>query len=188
MEFVSRVPQELLDAATGQTRLRRLAVKWGSYSDLACLTRLAVLEDLTLGGADNVTTLTPLTGLPALSRLHVSQAFNAVDPSPLGGLAHLHELRFGNSYPGSDRSVVLPDVRWAATLVDLRRLDLPGTRILDPDLSPLLELHRLEALNLPLRRSYRRQVFALASRSPAFAGLASEYERYDEFVAANRNR
>lgn len=185
LEFVSRVPQDLLDAVVGQRGLRKLFVKWGRYRDLSALSTLPRLEDLALLGATSVESLEPLASMPTLSKLTVSEA---KEPSTavLARLVGLRELCVGNAYPGSDRGVVLPDLRWVLPLIELKRLDLPGTRILDPDLSPLLELPGLEMLRLPLRRSYRKQVFDFASHSPVFAAVASDYDEYDAFVASTR--
>ncbi|MFB7884066.1 hypothetical protein [Microbacterium sp. NPDC056057] len=183
LDLVSRVPQDLLDAVAGQRGLRKLVVKWGPYRDLSALSTLPRLEDLALLGATGVASLEPLASMPTLSQLTVSQA-KEPSTSALARMVHLRELCVGNAYPGSDRSVVLPDLRWVVSLVELKHLDLPGTRILDPDLSPLLELPGLEGLRLPLRRSYRKQVFDFASRSPVFAAVASDYEEYDAFVAS----
>ena len=186
LRFVSRVPQELLDAAAGQTRIHTLDVKWGPYRDLSVLTRLSALNDLALGGAVGVESLEPLTQFPALTCLLISQAHRATDLEPLSRLVGLQSLTFGNSSLGSDRSLVLPDLRWISPLAELRTLRLPGTRILDPDLSPILKLPNLETLVLPLRRSYRKQVFALATSSDIFARVADDYEQYDAYVASNR--
>ena len=95
-------------------------------------------------------------------------------------------LTFGNGYPGSDKSVVLPDLNWIRSLRELRTLALPGIRLLDPDLSPLLELPKLERLRLPLRRQFRKQVFDLAQKSSVFADVAEEYEALDAWKASMR--
>lgn len=90
--------------------------------------------------------------------------------------------------PPSDRNFDLPDLRWVSALVELRRLELPGTRTVDPDLTPILDLPHLEELRLPLRKSYRKQVFEFASHSEVFARVAMNYEEYDAFVTSTRGR
>ncbi|MEV4686085.1 hypothetical protein [Microbacterium sp. LWH3-1.2] len=187
LDLVSRVPQDLVDAASGQRHLRKLAVKWGPYRDLSALSALRSLEELALGGATSVESLEPLTSLPVLSRLFVSQAHKA-DGAALGSLVQLRGRCFGNADLGSDKSVVLQDLRWVTSLNELRQLELPGTRLIDPDLTPLLELPHLENLRLPLRRAYRKQVLEFAARSSAFVGVASDYEEHDAFVASTRHR
>ena len=108
------------------------------------------------------------------------------DISPISTLTNLEDLCFGNAYPGSDKSVVLPDLAWLPPLKNLKRLALPGTRLLDSDLSPLLDLPSLESLRMPLRRQYRAQVFALAPTHPLLAQLASEYTSFDEWTTSTR--
>lgn len=186
LDLVSRVPQDLLDAVSGQRHLQKLAVKWGPYRDLSSLSALGSLEELALGGATSVESREPLTSLPVLSRLLVSQAHKG-DGAALGSMVQLRELCFGNADLGSDKGVVLQNLRWVTSLNELRQLELPGTRLIDPDLSPLLDLSHLENLRLPLRRAYRKQVFEFAARSSAFAGVASDYEKYDTFVASTRH-
>ena len=179
LTFVSRVPQRLLDSVSGQPQLRKLAVKWGPYRDLTVLHRLQSLDTLRLSGATAVESIAPIAQLPNLSSLAISQAHRVDAPPVLRTLTSLRTLSFGNASLGSDRSVELPDLQWVSHLRELRHLDLPGTRILDPDLSPILELPNLEMLGLPLRRAYRKQVFALAATSNVFGKLAADYEAYD---------
>ena len=188
LSFVSRVPQSLLDAVSGQPRLRRLAVKWGPYRDLSVLPELQALESLSLAGATAVESIESIARLPNLSSLLVSQAHRVDATLVLRTLTSLKSLSFGNASLGSDRSVELPDLQWVSHLRGLRHLDLPGTRILDPDLTPILELPHLETLGLPLRRAYRKQVFAFAVTSTVFAKVAADYENYDAFVASHRHR
>ena len=187
LDLASRVPQELLDAVRGQRGLERLAVKWGPYRDLSSLSGLHQLEEVTLGGATSVESLDPLTSLPALSRLNVTQAHRA-DGTVLGRATSLRELCFGNEHLGSDRNVDLADLRWVGSLVALRRLELPGTRLIDPDLTPILGLPHLEVLRIPLRRAYRKQVYEFAARSDVFARVAADYREYEEYVRSNRDR
>lgn len=187
LNLASRTPQELLDAASGQRGLRKLQVKWGPYRDLSALSTLQGLENVALGGATGVDSLEPLISLPVLSRLSVSQAHRA-DGTVLGEVVGLRELCLGNASLGSDRNFDLHDLRWVSRLVELRRLDLPGTRIIDPDLTPILGLPHLEQLTLPFRRSYRTQVFQFASQSELFARVAANYDQHDAFVRSTRGR
>ena len=131
------------------------------------------------GGASQLASLAPLSTLSDLSALTVSQAHKLDDITVIGDLTSLRALRFGNSSLGSDKSVVIADLSWVSRLSELRTLDLPGTRIVNPDLTPVLALKSLEALGLPLRRSYRKQVFELAEGSPVFATLAAKYEEFE---------
>jgi hypothetical protein len=181
----SRVPQELLDSLIGQPQLATVHLKWGPYRDISVLSSLPLLSKLTLGGATALGSLEPLRDRASLVDLSVAQGHRITDLSPISSLLNLVDLRFAG-YIGSDKLVRLEDLCWVEPLATLRSLDLGGARLVNPDLSPLLRLPRLEELRLPLRRQYRAQVFELASTSPAFAELAAEYTAYDAYVSLTR--
>ncbi|MET4159792.1 hypothetical protein [Agromyces sp. PvR057] len=181
LHLVSRVPQEPLDSLTGQPQLSHLQVKWGPYRDVTALIELNQLQSLRLGGATNLHSLEPLARLPKLTELSIDRAHRLDDPLSLGSFTRLTSLSFGNGYAGSDKSVVLPDLEWVRPLQELRTLALPGIRLLNSDLSPILELPRLEQLRLPLRRQFRRQVLEFAETSSVFAEVATEYEALDSW-------
>ncbi|WP_448811037.1 hypothetical protein [Agromyces bauzanensis] len=141
-----------------------------------------IVEEVRVGierHSGSLLSLAPLTGLRNLTELSVDQAHRLDDPASLGSFTRLTSLEFGNGSLGSDKSVVLPDLEWVRPLKELRTLALPGTRIVDPDLSPLLDLPRLEQLRLPLPRQFRKQVFDLAETSKVFANVATQYEDLD---------
>jgi len=186
LQFHSRVPQELLDAVAGQPQLEALLVKWGPYRNVDAVGSLRKLTTLRLGGATALETLAPLRALPDLVTLAVSQGHKVSDVDALSEFTGLTRLMFGNDHPGDDRNLVLADFEWARPLRELRSLAIPGTRLLNPDLSPLLDLPHLEDLLLPLRRDLRAQVFTFAGTSEAFAGVAREYEAYESWRTARR--
>lgn len=186
LRFVSRVPQELLSAVAGQPQLRLLEVKWGPYESISALTGLQQLEEVALNGATGLLEIAPLAALPNLTQLTVSQAYRLRDVEVLSELTNLRNLRFGNASPGSDKNFDLADVSWVTPLVELTTLTLPGTRIMNPDLTPILALTKLTTLGLPLRRSYRKQVFELAAHSAPFAAVAKEYEAMDRWKKDHR--
>jgi hypothetical protein len=176
LQFASRMPQELFDAATRQRHLRSLSVKWGPYSDLSALDRVPLLEQLHLGGATSVDTLRPLVALAALTDLSISQAYRVDDYTELSAMIGLRSLMYGNASLGSDRNLTIVDLEWVRPLTELRSLHLPGTRLISADLSPILDLPHLADLSIPLRRSYRGQVLAYAPSNPTFSTIASEYD------------
>lgn len=187
LHLVSRVPQELLDSLAGQPQLQQLHAKWGPYREVTSLGGHHHLQSLWLGGATSLRSLAPLTGLQSLTELRVDQAHRLDDPTSLGTFTRLTSLEFGNGYAGSDKSVTLSDLQWVRSLAALRTLALPGIRLLDDDLSPLLDLPKLEHLRLPLRRQFRKQVFALAEKSKVFAEIATEYEALDNWRTTMRD-
>ena len=186
LQLVSRVPQKLIDSIKGQAQLEKLFVKWGPYRDVTSIAALTSVTTLRLGGATALESLDPLRGLPNLTSLAIAEAHRLDGTATLRQLTNLTRLIFGNDHPGSDKNVVIDDLRWVAPLRELRFLALPGTRLMNPDLSPLLELPNLEALRLPLRRAYRAQVFEFAQSSPLFARFARDYEDYESWRAAAR--
>lgn len=185
LDLRSRVPQELLDSLSGQPQLEALQIKWGPYRHMGVIAELPVLSDLSLGGANRLESFEPLRDRSGLVSLSVTQAHEVTDLSPLSSLTGLTELLFGGDI-GSDRPVRIPDVRWLEPLESLRALWLPGTLLVDADLSPLLSLPNLEEVHIPLRRKYRAQVFTFADHSPAFARLAEEFEAYENNRATLR--
>lgn len=183
LRFVSRVPQELLDAVSRQPTVTSIDVKWGPYKDLSPLASLPGLERISLGGATGVLSLAPLSALPNLSHLLVSQAHRLDDMTQVTDIRSLRTLGFGSISLGSDRSVIIPHLRWVRALPALTALSLPGTRILDPDLTPLLDLPHLRTLEIPLRRQYRKQVFQLAAAGhPLFAAVAARYQDFEAWL------
>jgi hypothetical protein len=141
---------------------------------------------LRLDDARALSDLRPLSRLTTLTRVWIDLPFQIDDLTPLSTLTALTEVWYGNGDLGNDRVVAVPDLRWVAPLVRLEKLDLVGTRLIDTDLAPLLELPRLRELGLPLRRAYRKAVFEYAARSAAFEALAAKYVALDAFVAKTR--
>ena len=186
LQFHSRVPQQLLDSIAGQPQLEALLVKWGPYRDVTSVGQLDNLTTLRLGGATALESLSPLRGLHKLTTLAISEPFKVEDTATLSEFTALTSLMFGNDHPGSDKNVVLQDLQWVTPLRELRSLAIPGTRLVNPDLSPLLGLPHLKELRLPLRRAYRAQVFELAQASEVFTQVAREYEAYESWRAAGR--
>lgn len=184
IDLRSRVPQLLLDSLSGQPQLRSLRLKWGPYRDIGVIASMPHLAQLSLGGATALESLGPLRNRSSLKELTVAQGHRISDLSPISSLPSVADLWFGG-YIGSDRTVQLADLRWVAPLASLQSLGIPGTRLIDPDLSPLLELPRLDSLRLPLRRDLRAQVFHFASRSPVFAAVAAEYTAYEAWRGEN---
>jgi Leucine-rich repeat (LRR) protein len=175
----SRVKQEILDAIAGQTQLRKLNLKWGSYTDLAAIGQLTNLTELVLGGAKKVVDLKPIGMLTKLRKLEVSESHGVTDLSPISNLVGLTSLTYGNAYPGSDKTVTIESLDWIVPLVELENVRLPGTSLAGVDLTVFTQLPKLKTLVLPVRARYRDQVFALAKTSKPFRGIVKTYEWLD---------
>ncbi|MCU1422019.1 MAG: hypothetical protein JWN36_1670 [Microbacteriaceae bacterium] len=181
LELSSRVSQALLASLTGQTQLESLSLKWGPYSDLAPLAALRHLNTLILNGAKQVVDVSPLGVLHELTTLQIDEAHSVTDFAPLGALTGLRSLSLGNAHPGSDRILRIENVEWMRSLRELTTLSLPGTRLEPASFEVFGDLPHLEHLRVPLRRSYRARVFALASDHAAFAEVAESYIALDGF-------
>jgi len=175
----SRVKQEVVDALSGQSQLQKLNLKWGRYSDLTTIGHLLRLSELELGGAKNVADLKPLSGLTSLRKLVVSESHEVTDLSPISHLTGLTSLTYGNTYPGSDKTVHIQSLDWIEPLVNLRHLRLPGTNLAGLDLAVLARLPKLKTLSVPVRARQRAQIFALAESSKPFRELVKTYEWLD---------
>ncbi|GHF08585.1 hypothetical protein [Pseudolysinimonas yzui] len=139
-----------------------------------------VVED-----ARSLSSLEPLRGLTEIETLMIDGPFAILDLSPLETLSAVRHIRYGNADLGNDKTVAIRELGWVRSLRSLEKLELIGVRLLEPDLSPLLEVPLLRELSLPLRRAYRRTVFAYADANVAFRQLADSYRGLDDFRETN---
>ena len=119
-----------------------------SNEDLAALSEMTNLTDLSLEENYDITDLSPLSSLTSLKTLDIKNT-GATDLTPLKGLTNLEELKMAN-----------PDISDLTPLKDLTNLrilmlddgDLPSSAI--TDLSPLAGLVNLETLSIPPQPNY----------------------------------
>ncbi len=119
-----------------------------SNEDLAALSQMTNLKELSLEENYDITDLSPLSSLTSLESLDIKNT-GATDLTPLRGLANLEELKMAN-----------PDISDLTPLKDLTSLrilmldngDLPSSAI--TDLSPLSGLVNLESLAIPPQPNY----------------------------------
>jgi len=142
------------------------------------------LVELELGGASNVTSLEPLKHLVGLKTLAIDSAQS--DLAPLASLTSLKSLTYGNSSPGSDKVVKIPDLTWIRSLTALEDLWLPGTSFEPTHLEDVAAISSLRSIRMPIRRKYRKKIFELAETNAAFQTLADVYKSYDEWVKTFR--
>lgn len=142
-------------------------------------------DTLVVEDGRSLTSLEPLRGLSEIETLMIDRPFGIVDLSPLATLSAVRHVRYGNADLGNLKTVAIPGLGWVRSLPALERLELIGVRLIDPDLSPLLDVPLLRELSLPLRRAYRRTVFAYAEGNAAFLELAGRYRGLDDFRAKN---
>jgi len=97
LNFCSRVPQALFDAACSQENLEELYLKWGTYKDLSPLRLLPKLKFLHVGSGAGVESLAPLDELKSLVVLSIENFKKIEDYSPLSDLDNLEQLYIHSS-------------------------------------------------------------------------------------------
>ncbi len=137
---------------SGLTRLEVLQIENGpALPDVETLGALRELRDLEVIGTaigTGPSSAGPLIGLTQLRQLVLAgrprSLKNLTDVDALGELRTLELLRL-------DRIADLPAIGWVRALRRLKHLAISGTRILDRDLSPAMDLPALTFLALDLR-------------------------------------
>ena len=66
LNFCTKMPQELFDAACCQRNLKSLHIKWGSYESLDALANLSSLKSLFIGSGASVKSIAPIATLTGL--------------------------------------------------------------------------------------------------------------------------
>jgi len=165
LEFTSRTPKRLFASLRAQTQLRRLAVKWGDYSDLTVLGGLSGLRELSLRGASSVTSVEALGGLVTLERLAIESLKAVRDLSPLGRLTNLTWLELGGDWM-SPRIAHVDSIGFLRSLTSLEEVRLHTMIVDDLDYSPLLDLPRLQVAWVMKARGMRPSQEQLQSALP----------------------
>lgn len=143
----SRVPPKLFEAVCHHQQLTRLHVKWGPVVDLTSLQRMPQLEGLSLG-TTSVTNISPIAELP---RLRFLQLDNLKQVQDFGALSRACRLEFLEieGYPQGPQKIHVKDLAFARDLQNLRALKIGYAIVDNCDISPLVELRKLEYLDLP---------------------------------------
>ena len=123
LHFTTRTPARLFSALESQVQLRQLHVKWGDYSDLGVLGHMNRLTLLSLRGASKVMDVAALSNLAGLRDLTIEGFRNIDNPSPLRHLANLERLELGGQWTAS-RNGHLGSIDFLRGLTELRELHL----------------------------------------------------------------
>jgi hypothetical protein len=143
--FHSRVPQRLLDAVCRNTQISGLFIKWTSARTVQSVSNLVVLEELRLGGASQISDLSPIATLSKLRVLFLENALHVEDYSCLRALRCLRHLSIeGSMYSQSP----IRDLSFISALSDLRSFHLVAMRCKDKSIEALTTLKFLEDLSL----------------------------------------
>lgn len=146
--FVSRVPQDLFDAACRIPGLQGLWLKWNGLQSIAAAAGHASLAELHLGSSASLESLEPLQQMPALRWFQVEGTRKVATLEPLRGLVGLEGLGFTG---GDGKGLEVPSFEPLAGLTGLRWLHLGAVRPADGSLRPLGGLTGLRWLGLPNR-------------------------------------
>ena len=182
--FVSRVPQELFDAACTLTNLEDLDISWSGIRSLEAIAGMKNLRHFRLGQSGAVESVQPIAQLKALEWLCVESVTKDTSLEAYGALTSLIGLRItGNE----SKPLVALSLSPLATLTNLRWLHLGAIRSLDGSLAPLAFLQKLDYLGLP--NFFAFEEFArLAAKLPnTSSDRLSPYARYHRSVSPCRN-
>jgi hypothetical protein len=144
--FVSRVPQELFDAACTLTNLEDLDIKWSGIRSLEAIAGLKNLRHFRFGQSGAVESVQPIAKLTQLEWLFIEGVSKDTSLDAYGALTTLIGLGI-NGIEG--KPLVVPTLSPLAKLINLRWLHLGSIRTTDGSLAPLAKLQRLEYLGLP---------------------------------------
>jgi hypothetical protein len=143
----SRVSPELFEAVCHHEQLTRLHVKWGPVVDLTPLQRLRQLEGLSLG-TTSVEDISPIAELPKLRFLQLDTLKCVGDWGALSNARRLEFLEIEGYWQGPQK-IHVKNLAFACALGHLRALRIGHVIVDDFDISPLLQLRKLEYLDLP---------------------------------------
>jgi hypothetical protein len=142
-----RPPGNDLSALAGLEALESLELVRGGISLLRGVELLPKLRELILWYLVKLDDLSPLSGCPALWHLDLNHCRKIRDFEPLSHIATLELLGVNGCGP-------LHDVKFVTRLRSLRRCAFVETNILDGDLTPFLELPKLEYVGFLPKRHY----------------------------------
>lgn len=143
--FISRVPQDLFDAACALPNLEGLYVKWSGIESLNRLTEAKRLTRLYIGNSASVKSLEPLGRLSKLKWLEISNIKAVTDIEVLSSLVNLEGL----GYTGTEnKRYTIKTFRPLSALTQLQWLHLGSVHTDDNSLRPLGTLKNLRWLGL----------------------------------------
>ena len=171
LAFTSRTPRRLFASLHPQSQLVSLAIKWGDYDDLRAVASMTGLQDLWLGGAVRVSSLTPLESLAGLRRLCIEGLRDVRDLSPVGKLVGLESLELGGNWM-SPRIAHIDSIGFLRDLTQLSELILHTIVVDDLDYSPVLALNDLAVCQVALARGMKPSHDELSRQIPALEPIA----------------
>ncbi len=145
LRLLSKVPQDLFDAACQMPKLQDLYVKWSSVRNIEVLSNAKALRFLRIGSSTALTSIEPLRSLPRLRWLGLENLNRVADLDAISVLKQLEGLSLEGSMGSTWKVDTLSPL---APLTKLRFISLANLRAKDRTLSPLFGLRRLENLGV----------------------------------------
>lgn len=181
--FISRMPQELFDAACMLTNLENLDIGSSGIRSLSSIVNLNNLRHFRLGQSGGVESVQPLAQLIKLEWLYVEGVIKDTSLEAYGALTNLTGLGItGNE----GKPLVVPSFAPLSALSNLRWLHLGAIRAGDGLLSPLAALQKLDYLGLPNRFAYEEFARLAAKLPNARSDRLASYARYHSSVSPCR--
>ena len=147
LSFGTMMPQELFEAVCSQQNLRKLHIKWGSYSAISKNVNLDKLEYLHIGSGARVQSIKPLTHLKKLVALSIENFQKIDDYSVLASLEKLESLSIeGDGY--GPRYIHVKSLDFLNDMNQLRFFRFLTIRLKSKDYTPVLRLKNIEHLTL----------------------------------------
>ena len=139
--FLSRVPQDLFNAACKVPRLTGLYVKWSGVKSIADVAGARHLRAFHLGDSAQLQSIDCLASMPRLRWLGLANIKCITRLDPIGKLHRLEGLRVDGSVWTTQRVETLAPI---GQLSGLRFLSITNLRATDKTLRPLFTLRKLE--------------------------------------------
>lgn len=145
--FVSRVTQQMFDAATQLPSLEGLYVKWGGVTDFSSISRMKKLRALHMAGCPSLVHLEALASLKKLEWLDLCNIRAASDLSFVKRLPQLLGLEIAGD-TNSLKYLKVDSLKPLEALKKLQWLNLDYVKAPDKDLVCLGKLRKLKYLHL----------------------------------------
>ena len=147
LRFDTKMPQELFNAVCQQKNLKKLYIKWGSYSDISKIANLTKLEYLHIGTGASVKSIESIAELKNLVALSLENFQKIEDYSCLKKIKKLESLTIeGDGL--SLKSIKVVSIDFLREMQQLRFFRFLTVRLLSKDYTPILHLKNLEHLTL----------------------------------------
>ncbi len=160
LSFVSRVSQELFEAACAIKNLEGLYIKWSGIKSLEPIARLSKLTHLHIGSSPSAKPIEALCELPKLITLELSNVKSAANLSFLAQMQGLKSLKLSGDN-NSIKSLRIQTLKPIVNLINLEMLQIITATVSDESLEPIGHLPLLK--DLLLSNQYKMEEVAKLS-------------------------